>query len=300
MSVSSDQTSTQGMSSDERIEEIHQLVPRWKAAMMEECRQEQEKSKNDMATFEERIRQEVENVKTKIKNNKARSNLISHLNDLSFEELVALEETRKRRDTDCNSSEVTNRSDRTLEPGDQRSEACRTAGGPIFYSELLRGSVSKHAGSSGVSSRESSEAAYEETSGALFEAFSGASSGENPGAFPGESSGLSDKKMSSQIRKMSASSDKTSDETKDMASQEIPEDEKMNRIRAERRERIRQELYKIRNGRVVNRRDYDILDFLELRDLMDKMVKAREEETSEAAGGPVYDPETKDSLSEEN
>ncbi|PIC39702.1 hypothetical protein B9Z55_011304 [Caenorhabditis nigoni] len=116
------------MSSDERIEEIRQLVLTRKAALMEEFRQEQEKSKNDMAAFEEHIRQVVENVKTKIKNNKARSNLISHLDDLSFEELVALEETRKRGDTEFSSSEVTTHLDTTLEAGDQRSEARRTAG----------------------------------------------------------------------------------------------------------------------------------------------------------------------------
>ncbi|PIC39703.1 hypothetical protein B9Z55_011304 [Caenorhabditis nigoni] len=128
MSDSSDQPSTQAMSSDERIEEIRQLVLTRKAALMEEFRQEQEKSKNDMAAFEEHIRQVVENVKTKIKNNKARSNLISHLDDLSFEELVALEETRKRGDTEFSSSEVTTHLDTTLEAGDQRSEARRTAG----------------------------------------------------------------------------------------------------------------------------------------------------------------------------
>ncbi|UMM25278.1 hypothetical protein L5515_005168 [Caenorhabditis briggsae] len=112
------------------------------------------------------------------------------LDDLSFEELAALEETLIRRDTDISSSEVTALPDSTLEAGGgggQRSKARRTAGGPIYYLELLKGSVSKNAGSSGVSSRE--------PSGALFGAFSGASSGEKPGASSVESSGLSDKKM---------------------------------------------------------------------------------------------------------
>ncbi|CAO4371289.1 unnamed protein product [Caenorhabditis nigoni] len=202
MSVSSDKTSTKDEPIDKKCEEIRQLALVIRAALEEGIRQEKEKLENKLKDSEaarrERIRQERK--KTKINTAPSLETILHQafnsreLDDLSFEKLVALEETLRRRDTDFSSSEVTARLDGTLEAGDQKSEARRAARGPIFYLELLRGSASKHAGSLGVSSRESS--------GALFGAFTTVGS-----------SGLSDKKMDSQIRKMS-NSDKTS--TKDM------------------------------------------------------------------------------------
>ncbi|PIC39701.1 hypothetical protein B9Z55_011303 [Caenorhabditis nigoni] len=202
MSVSSDKTSTKDEPIDKKCEEIRQLALVIRAALEEGIRQEKEKLENKLKDSEaarrDRIRQERK--KTKINTAPSLETILhqafnsKELDDLSFEELEAFEETLRKGDTEFSSSEVTARSDRTFEPGDQRSEARRTSGGPKFYLELLRGSVSKHAGLSRVFSRESSEA--------LFGAFTTVGS-----------SGLSDKKMGSQIRKMS-NSDKTS--TKDM------------------------------------------------------------------------------------
>ncbi|UMM25279.1 hypothetical protein L5515_005169 [Caenorhabditis briggsae] len=285
MSAFSDKTSPKDTFIDERCEEIRQLVLTRKAAVMEEFRQKQEESKNNMAAWEESIRQKIETVENKVKSNKERQERIR-------------QEMEKLKPKKAPSSEPIPHPAYNLRDYDDLSFEGLTA----LEGELLRGSVSKNAGSSGVSSRESS--------GALFGAF--------PGASSGESSGLSDKKMNSrirkmsdssdktspkdtfidekceeirqlvltrkaavmeefrqkqekfknhmtarqeyrqemenlensQIRKMSASSDKASDETKDVSRKE--RDEKMHRIRAESLELIRQELEKIKNNEATS------------------------------------------------